>query len=708
MKGFIRKSLSVLLSVMFVVGICAAGNVLPTASAYNFDGFNAKVNDIKSRYPEGTSWTNSNSYPSGWYGCWAFANIMANEIFGTSTPRNSWRTVSISSVLPGDIITTDTWNGNNWNYGHTMFVIGVYDNTLTIAEGNYNGYIHWGRSVQRSSAYTVYHAGNYDSVINSLVVNQDPTGAVDNIEGGLNTVWVRGWAIGHDSQSKSIGIHVYIGGPAGSSSCESYSLGDTNAYRPDVSCGGNDYHGFDACIITSKTGTQPVYVYAINAQGGNNPCIGSKTVTIKSQSPSAVSEGKYFIESKIAPRKVLDVNGGSVANKTNVQLYSLGNTTNQVFSIKNEGDGFYSIRTACSDFASGLDVAGISAARGANIAQYEYIGQKNQKWKFYSSGDGYYYIMSGCGNFIDVSGGNTSDGANIATWRYEDNSNLQFKLLRAYTVSFNANGGSGAPGAKYKAQGYNLILPSTIPARNGYSFQGWATSSGALYAQYLPDTVFNQDGDITLYAVWKSNTPQTYTLTYNANGGSNPPSSQTGSGSITLSSIKPTRSGYTFLGWSTNPSATSAQYQPGASFNLTSNTTLYAVWKKNDTPSNPDNPPSASPTINIKNFTPSRTEAYRTTITFSAETVNAPTNSSVSWFVNGEEITTAAQKFTYKEARESFTIQAKLRNSSGQVIAESGIEQVNIKTGFWAKLIAFFRNLFRRLPVIVQTIEKDY
>ena len=280
MKGFFRKSMSILLSLIIVAGICVVGNVFPRASAYNFDGFNSKVNEIKSRYPEGTPWSNSNSYPSGWYGCWAFANIMANEIFGTSTPRNSWGTVSINSVLPGDIITTDTWTSNGWNYGHTMFVIGVYDNTLTIAEGNYNGYIHWGRSVQRSSAYTVYHAGNYDSVINSLVVNQKPTGAVDNLSGGNGTVYVRGWAYDPDESSKSIGIHVYIGGPAGSSAGECHDLGDTNAYRPDVTVGGNSYHGFESTVTTSKRGSQPVYVYAIDSQYNDNPCIGSGTVTI--------------------------------------------------------------------------------------------------------------------------------------------------------------------------------------------------------------------------------------------------------------------------------------------------------------------------------------------------------------------------------------------------------------------------------------------
>lgn len=83
-------------------------------------------------------------------------------------------------------------------------------------------------------------------------------------------------------------------------------------------------------------------------------------------------------------------------------------------------------------------------------------------------------------------------------------------------------------------------------------------------------------------------TDYSYTLAYNANGGSGAPSSQTGSNTLvspsytfTISSTKPTRSGYKFLGWSTSSTATSASYSAGGSITVTSSgtTTLYAVWK---------------------------------------------------------------------------------------------------------------------------------
>ena len=94
----------------------------------------------------------------------------------------------------------------------------------------------------------------------------------------------------------------------------------------------------------------------------------------------------------------------------------------------------------------------------------------------------------------------------------------------------------------------------------------------------------------------------TFTLNYYANGGTGAPASQTHkatseyekSHTFTISSQAPTRDGYTFLGWNTNRSATTANYQPGGSIVVTGTTTLYAVWEENTPPT--DKP--AKPTEN--------------------------------------------------------------------------------------------------------------
>ncbi|MGW2555763.1 beta strand repeat-containing protein [Streptomyces sp. NPDC001635] len=79
--------------------------------------------------------------------------------------------------------------------------------------------------------------------------------------------------------------------------------------------------------------------------------------------------------------------------------------------------------------------------------------------------------------------------------------------------------------------------------------------------------------------------PINYAVTYNGNGntsGSAPvdaTSYQPGDTVTVLGKGNLERTGYRFLGWSTDPNATSAQYQPGDTFTITGNTTLSAVWE---------------------------------------------------------------------------------------------------------------------------------
>ena len=154
-----------------------------------------------------------------------------------------------------------------------------------------------------------------------------------------------------------------------------------------------------------------------------------------------------------------------------------------------------------------------------------------------------------------------------------------------YTITYNANGGTGAPSSQSVAGDQNATISSAKPTRSGYSFLGWSTSKTATKADYQPGATYSAKKTITLYAVWKANA---YTLTYNANGGQGAPASQTATAgqSITISSAKPTRSGYSFLGWATSQDATKSQYAPGSKYTGSTNVTLYAVWQKN-TPVDP-------------------------------------------------------------------------------------------------------------------------
>ena len=150
--------------------------------------------------------------------------------------------------------------------------------------------------------------------------------------------------------------------------------------------------------------------------------------------------------------------------------------------------------------------------------------------------------------------------------------------LDSYTVSYNANGGSGAPSSQTKWYGTTLKLSTTKPTRTGYSFQGWGTSSTTTTVSYDAGANYTANAAITLYAVWKANT---YTVSYNANGGTGAPSSQTKTYGVTLtlSSTKPTRTNYNFKGWGKSASATTVAYAAGASYTANADIRLYAVWK---------------------------------------------------------------------------------------------------------------------------------
>ena len=169
-------------------------------------------------------------------------------------------------------------------------------------------------------------------------------------------------------------------------------------------------------------------------------------------------------------------------------------------------------------------------------------------------------------------------GKSIKTGDASVNVYAQWKI-NTYTVSYNANGGTGAPSAQTKTYGKTLTLSSTKPTRTNYTFQGWGTSSTDTSVDYNAGGSYTTNKAVTLYAIWKLNT---YTISYNLNGGSGTVASQTKTHgtNLTLTKTVPTRSNYKFLGWGVSSSDTSATYQPGGTFTSNANTTLYAVWER--------------------------------------------------------------------------------------------------------------------------------
>ena len=150
-----------------------------------------------------------------------------------------------------------------------------------------------------------------------------------------------------------------------------------------------------------------------------------------------------------------------------------------------------------------------------------------------------------------------------------------------YTITYNKGTyGSGTNTTDTKTHGTTLVLKGAIFTRTGYTQTGWASNEAGTTFAYNLKANYTTNAAITLYPYWAINT---YKVSYVDNYGATVPSAQTKTYGIdlTLSSTKPSRTGYTFLGWDTDSSADTVVYQPGATYSTNAAVTLYAVWAVN-------------------------------------------------------------------------------------------------------------------------------
>lgn len=183
-------------------------------------------------------------------------------------------------------------------------------------------------------------------------------------------------------------------------------------------------------------------------------------------------------------------------------------------------------------------------------------------------------------------------GQEVLSLASEDGAEIKLYAVWAannYTIVYDANGGSNAPGEQTGiAFDEEVALADGEPTRSGYRFLGWSLTSGSIGAAYQPGDkvkglVANDGDEVILYAVWAANS---YTIAFDANGGSNAPANIQAEydETVYIPSSTPSRYGYNFLGWARSKTATRAEYSAGASVTrLTASSggvvTFYAVWK---------------------------------------------------------------------------------------------------------------------------------
>ena len=185
-----------------------------------------------------------------------------------------------------------------------------------------------------------------------------------------------------------------------------------------------------------------------------------------------------------------------------------------------------------------------------------------------------------------------------------------------FTVSFNANGGTGSMSNVSNVDG-NYTLPSnSFTAPSGKVFIGWKAGNAGDLIEAGGE--YNVTEDVVFWAQWEDR----YTVKYNANGGtgtiadSNSPYAP--SASVTVKSS----TGFTapfaemiFDKWNTAADGSGQDYNPEDTFDISANTTLYAQWIDDPT----------IPYTNVYNTGFESSESFSNTTTYNSEKDDGPT-----------------------------------------------------------------------------------
>ena len=143
--------------------------------------------------------------------------------------------------------------------------------------------------------------------------------------------------------------------------------------------------------------------------------------------------------------------------------------------------------------------------------------------------------------------------------------------VNAYTLAFDGNGGKASESSR-KVQYGNQYGTLPTATRTGYAFQGWYTARSG--GSQVSSSTTMEAANTTVYAHWTVNT---YTVSFDSNGGSAVASQSVRYGSKATQPANPTRAGHTFQGWYTARGGGS-KYDFGTA--VTGGVTLHAHWAK--------------------------------------------------------------------------------------------------------------------------------
>lgn len=147
-------------------------------------------------------------------------------------------------------------------------------------------------------------------------------------------------------------------------------------------------------------------------------------------------------------------------------------------------------------------------------------------------------------------------------------------ITATVTVDGTSKSGSGGFSCPSGSSSRKDFVTLTKSVKRGHSDRKVTLSAKVVNASgYL-------NGTSTASATYTVPKLDSWTVAYDANGGTGAPAAQTKwrGESLTLSKSKPTRDNHTFMGWATSQGGAVA-YQPGSSYAANAAATLYAVWQ---------------------------------------------------------------------------------------------------------------------------------
>ena len=247
--------------------------------------------------------------------------------------------------------------------------------------------------------------------------------------------------------------------------------------------------------VTRKSATQftvkfnvswETYYSGAQTNYGMTAASGGVTATLnpfgtKSSGDSGTLTGTYSISGNAAATKTVAVtfrnfnndNGNSATKAINLSVTVPAWTSYTVAYNANGGTGAPSSQTKWKDQA--LTLSSTKPTR---------TGYTFQGWATTASGS----VAYAAGASYTANAAATL----YAVWK-----------ANTYAVTYNANGGTGAPGSQSKTHGVALTLSTTKPTRANYTFKGWGTSASATTVSYAAGASYTTNAAVTLYAIWE-------------------------------------------------------------------------------------------------------------------------------------------------------------------------------------------------------------